>query len=136
MAVVAELIREENGTLSFGNYGLRQKGKVENFAFGGDVYKVKTFHEITKLERNGLFAYESVPGTTVTNYRTTAEGVDFVVEGLVTAQIIVMLEEDADYEVYLQDKQVDLLRTNIGGKLALNVELSKGTPVSVHIVKK
>lgn len=136
MAVVAELIKEENGALSFGNYALKQKGKVEDFAFSGDVYKVKTFYEITKLERNGLFAYESVPGTAVSDYRTTADGVDFVVEGPVTAQIIVMLEEDADYEVYLQGKQVDLLRTNIGGKLALNVELSEGTPISVHISKK
>ena len=29
----------------------------------GDLYKVKTFKEITKLERNGMFVYESVPGT-------------------------------------------------------------------------
>ena len=29
------------------------------------MYKVKTFREITKLERNDLFVYESVPGTAV-----------------------------------------------------------------------
>ena len=29
------------------------------------MYKVKTFKEITKLERNGMFVYESVPGTAV-----------------------------------------------------------------------
>ena len=62
MAVVEELIRmENNDTLSFGNYKLDSKSKIDNFAFGGDLYKVKTFKEITKLERNGMFVYESVP---------------------------------------------------------------------------
>ena len=46
-----------------------------------------------------------------------------------------MLEDEADYEVYLDNKQVDLLRTNLGGKLALNIELESGKPVAVKIVK-
>ena len=66
MAVVEELIRTENNeTLSFGNYKLAAKSKLDNYEFGGDLYKVKTFKEITKLERNGMFVYESVPGTAV-----------------------------------------------------------------------
>ena len=66
MAVVKELIRtEENGGISFGNYELPTKSKVSDFPYQGDVYKVKTFKEITKLERNGMFVYESVPGTAV-----------------------------------------------------------------------
>ena len=66
MPVIEELIRTgENGTISFGNYKLEKKTKVEDYDFHGDLYKVKTFYEITKLERNGIFVYESVPGTTV-----------------------------------------------------------------------
>ena len=66
MAVVEEIIRvEADGTLSFGDYTLNQKTKKEGFEFQGDQYKVKTFAEITKLERNGMFVYESVPGTSV-----------------------------------------------------------------------
>ena len=50
MAVVKELIRtEENGGISFGNYELPAKSKVSDFPYQGDVYKVKTFKEITKL---------------------------------------------------------------------------------------
>ena len=64
MPVVEELIRtEQDGTISFGNYTLGQKAKKSDFEYQGDVYKVKTFYEITKLERNDLFVYESVPGT-------------------------------------------------------------------------
>ena len=58
MAVISELIRtEENGKLSFGDYTLAAKAKLDNFEKDGDIYKVKTFKEITKLERNGLFVH-------------------------------------------------------------------------------
>ena len=60
MPVVSELIRiEDDGTISFGNYMLAAKSKLQDFEFQGDLYKVKTFGEITKLERNGMFVYES-----------------------------------------------------------------------------
>ena len=50
MAVVKELIRtEENGTISFGDYEKNQKSKVSDYPHQGDMYKVKTFKEITKL---------------------------------------------------------------------------------------
>ena len=56
MAVVKELIRtEENGAISFGDYELAQKSKLSDYQHQGDMYKVKTFKEITKLERNGMF---------------------------------------------------------------------------------
>ena len=56
MPVVNELIRsEEDGTISFGNYKLDVKSKLPDFEHCGDTYKVKTFYEITKLEKNGSF---------------------------------------------------------------------------------
>ena len=75
MAGIKELIRtEEDNTLSFGNYDLPTKGKVSDYVFDGDVYKVKTFHDITRLEKNETFAYESTPGTVVTDYKETEIG--------------------------------------------------------------
>jgi hypothetical protein len=69
MSVVKELLRtEEDDTLSFGNYELDQKSKLADYEYKGDLYKVKTFKEITKLERNGTFVYESVPGTAVNHF--------------------------------------------------------------------
>ena len=49
MTVVEELIRvdNENG-LSFGDYTLNAKKKVSDFEFHGDMYKVKTYRDITK----------------------------------------------------------------------------------------
>ena len=40
MAVISELIRtEENGKLSFGDYTLAAKAKLDNFEKDGDIYK-------------------------------------------------------------------------------------------------
>ena len=81
MAVISELIRtEENGKLSFGDYTLAAKAKLDNFEKDGDIYKVKTFKEITQLERKGLFVYESVPGSAVMDFEETADTVTFTVE--------------------------------------------------------
>ena len=55
MAGIKELIRtEEDNTLSFGNYDLPTKGKVSDYVFDGDVYKVKTFHDILNVEKNSF----------------------------------------------------------------------------------
>ena len=100
MAAVAELIRTEaDGKISFGNHLLQEKRKKEGFEAGGDEYKVKTFKEITKLERNGMFVYESVPGTSVEHFAESENGVSFTVEGTEDAQITLGLEEDTEYDV-------------------------------------
>ena len=76
MTAVKELLRaNEDGTISFGDYTLSSKTKKEGFEFEGDIYKVKTFSEITKLEKNGMFVYESVPGTAVEQFRAEESGV-------------------------------------------------------------
>ena len=63
MSVINELIRTEaNGTFRLENYSLAAKIQVEDLSTKVIFIKVKTFKEITKLERkNGMFVYESVP---------------------------------------------------------------------------
>lgn len=136
MAVIEELIRTDNNeALSFGNYKLNTKSKADNFEFGGDLYKVKTFKEITKLERNGMFVYESVPGTAVNNLMVTDSGVTFEVEGPEDAQITLELEEQMEYKVLVDNVDAGQMKTNLGGKLSLSVELSEEKPVAVRIEK-
>ncbi len=136
MAVVEELIRTEaNGGISFGNYELDQKQKVSDFEYEGDLYKVKTFKEITKLERNGLFVYESVPGTAVTGLKLLHGGMVFQLEGNQDAQITLEMEEDTEYKVVIDDVSVGSIKTNLGGKLSFSVELEKADKVSVKIEK-
>lgn len=135
MSTVSELIRSEaDGSLSFGDYTLGAKAKLDNFDHAGAVYKVKTFNEITKLEKNGMFAYESVPGTAVTNFGATASEIRFEVEGPEDAEITLGLEEGTAYEVSIGGSAVGTMTTNLGGKLTISVELN-GAPVAVEIKK-
>ena len=137
MPVINELIRsEKDGTLSFGNYKLDTKSKLSDFEHCGDSYKVKTFKEITKLERNGLFVYESVPGTTVTDLKVLhGGGMIFDVEGNQNAQITLEMEEDTEYKVVIDNVSVGSIKTNLGGKLSFSVELEKADKVAVKIEK-
>lgn len=134
MAVMEELIRsEEDGTLSFGNYALEEKSKVNDFEHTGDVYKVKTFREITKLERNGMFVYESVPGTAVEHFVCTEDEVQFQVEAAEDVQITLGMADDTEYKVYVDDIQVGKMKTGLGGKLTLSLEMEAGKAVSVSV---
>lgn len=124
MAVVEELIRiEGEDKLSFGNYTLSSKTKVSDFEFNGDVYKVKSFKDITKLEKNELFVYESVPGTSVFDFAETEAKTEFLVEGFEDTQITLELEAEQEYEVFVDDVNIGHMTTNLGGKLVLSVEL-------------
>ena len=136
MAVVEELPRSESdGTISFGNHKLTQKAKLEDFRHEGDLLKVKTYNEITKLEKNGLFLYESVPGTSVLNFVEREDGVAFIVEGDEDAQITVGLADDKAYEVFVDGESRGAIKTGLGGKLSLSVELEAVGEVPVKIVQ-
>ena len=136
MAVVEELLRSEaDGAISFGNYKLAKKAKVEDYQHGGDLLKVKTCSEITKLEKNGMFLYESVPGTSVLGFAETETGVAFTVEGDEDAQITGGLADGKAYEVFVDGESIGAIKTKFGGKLSLGVELEAADDVFVKIVQ-
>ncbi len=136
MAVVEELLRSEtDGTISFGNHLLENKAKAEDFEHCGDLYKVKTFKTMTKLERNGMFVYESVPGTSVLHFSELADGVSFTVGGNEDAQITLGMEEDTEYEVFIDGTSIGKMKTNLGGKLNISVELGGSGEVKVKVTK-
>lgn len=136
MAVIKELIRKDaNGTLSFGNYLLNEKTKLSDFEFEGDLYKVKTFKEITKLEKNGMFVYESVEGTAVTDFKVSEASVSFKVEGINDAQITLGLEPEVTYDVKIDGKDYGVMSTNLSGKLVISVELDEGQVRTIEAVK-
>ena len=137
MAAVKELLRAENdGTLSFGDYTLGSKTKLDGFEFQGDIYKVKTFSEITKLEKNEMFVYESVPGTAVTNFNASEQVVTFSVSAMRDVQFTLELEADTEYVVYLDDVNVGDMKTNLSGKLSVSAELEPERSMEVKIIKK
>lgn len=136
MATVKELLRAENdGTLSFGDYTLSSKTKLDNYEFEGDIYKVKTFAEITKLEKNGMFVYESVPGSAVENFKETDSEVVFKVSAPEDVQFTLELEPESEYEVFIGGESAGRMATNLSGKLSVSVELTADECTEVKVVK-
>ena len=136
MAALKELLRAENdGTLSFGDYTLTAKTKKDNYEFEGDIYKVKTFSEITKLEKNGMFVYESVPGSAVEKFKETENEITFSVSAQGDVQFTLELEPESEYEVFIDGVSAGKMSTNLSGKLSVSVELSADQNVPVKVVK-
>ncbi len=108
---------------------------MEDFECNGDLYKVKTYKKMTKLERNGKFVYESVPGTSVSHFSMSEEKIEFSVEGTEDAQITLELEDETEYEVLVAGHSAGKMKTNLGGKLSVSVELEKEGEVQVAIIK-
>ena len=136
MAILYALIREESdGSISFGDYSLAAKSKKDDFKHEGDLYKVKTFKEITKLERNGAFVYESVPGTAVNSLKLSENGVSFLVEGFEDAQVTLELEPETEYDIKVDGNDAGTMKTNLSGKLSLSVEIDEGKLIPVEVTR-
>ena len=59
--------------------------------------------------------------------------VSFCVEGSEDAQITLELEAEKEYKVFINHVNVGKMKTNLGGKLPLSVELSKDECVEVKV---
>ena len=100
------------------------------------MYKVKTYKDITKLESNDIFVYESVPGTAVSNFNKEEGKVSFLATGKEGAQITLGLEPETEYEVIVDGEIVGTMSTNLGGKLSLSVEVGEEKEVAISVCKK
>ena len=83
-----------------------------------------------------MFVYESVPGTSVENFKASEDIVSFKVSGTKDAQFTLELEADSEYIVYMDDVNVGDMRTNLSGKLSVSAELEPDKSVEVKVVKK
>ena len=136
MANVKELLRtEENGTISFGDYSLDTKTKLSDFKFEDNTYKVKTFKEITRLEKNGGVVYESVPGSAVHDYKETERQIAFVVEAVDDIHITLEVEPEKEYKVFVDDTNIGKMKSTLGGNIDFSIELNEGETAKVQVVK-
>lgn len=121
------IVASDNNAISFGNHEVEEKQKQEGFELAGEVYKVKTHNQITRLEKNGRLLFESVPGTTVKELMLNSETMSFGVFGSAEdAQITVELEADQDYKVFINQLQVGKVTANLAGKISFSVDFATG----------
>ena len=126
MAIIEKLIRiETDGTISFGNYELSQKEKVVDFEVGGNLYKVKSFNDITKLTKDGALVYESLPGTAVHGFNATDKSVTFEVWGKAESQVTMELSPSTEYHLFIDEVKIGKIKSSLAGKVSFSVDCSR-----------
>lgn len=128
------LFAVDNHRLNFGDYEAKDKQKAE-LEHDGDLYKLKSYKEITRLTRNDILIYESVPGTRVSNFYITDDAISFDVIGQAGASIILGVEDKTNFALSIDDIAYDSTSYIAPGKLNINVDFADGKAVHV-IVKK
>jgi hypothetical protein len=134
--VISEGIRVNgNGTLSFGDYSVKQKKKIDNFEFKGDVYKIKTHDEVTRLEKNGSLFVESVPGASLHDFMARSDKISFRAEAKGDVFVTLELEPETSYSVKVDDMLLGEMKSSPTGKFVFSVTLS-ADGACVEIEKK
>jgi len=125
MAVIGEIIIISNGKLSFGDYSSNEKQKVSDFELNGNLYNVKTYRLLTRLEKNNGLLMEIVPGGTVHDLEVLEDSAQFWIEGYDNSQITMELEGSTDYKIYVDNVQVGLSTSSKSGKISFSLELGE-----------
>ncbi|OOB80217.1 MAG: hypothetical protein BEN19_06110 [Epulopiscium sp. Nuni2H_MBin003] len=136
MPVIEEIIRKnDDNSLSFGNYKLDKKTKVLDFLVDDSKYKAKSFREVTKLKKDGKLVYESIPGTVIHNFITNEHKTTFNIEGYANTQITLELTPKQTYEFKVDDEVVALIKATPTGKINLTIEATDD-PKFIELNKK
>ena len=126
MSIIKEgIILNEDKTLSFGNYEVTEKIKVKDFNVDGNIYKIRTHNEVTRLSKNGNLLLETVPCATIHNLRRKEKEATFLAEGLGDTLITIELEPNTNYSLFINDVNIDKIKTNLSGKINFSTTLSK-----------
>ncbi len=126
MSIIQEgIILNEDKTLSFGNYEVTEKIKVKDFNVDGNIYKIRTHNEVTRLSKNGNLLLETVPGATIHNLNIKEKETTFLAEGLSDTLITIELEPNTNYSLFINDVNIDKIKTSLSGKINFSTTLSK-----------
>ncbi|MFI3230729.1 MAG: endosialidase [bacterium] len=126
MAVINEgIILNDDKTISFGNYEVTEKLKVKDFEVDGDIYKVRTHNLVTRLSKNSQLLLETVPGATIHNLSVTEFKTCFELEGAGDISVTLELEPETNYSLYIDDVNLDKVKTNKSGKINFSTSVSK-----------
>ena len=126
MAIISEIIRiEKDNTLSFGNYEVIDKQKIDDFEFDGNNYQVRTHKEVTRITKNTTLLLETVPGTAIHNFKSDENATAFSAEGIGNTQFTLELEGETNYTVYVDDVNLGTFKTSVVGKISFSAELNR-----------
>lgn len=131
MVIKNGIITDESGALSFGDYSVTDKQKHE-FTYRGDIYKLKTHNEITRLEKNSQLFLETVPGAAILGLTQRGAGLSFTADAPGDTAFTVELLPETDYCVRAGGHDIGCYKSGTTGKLMFSLDLHSGAvPVEI-----
>ena len=77
---------------------------------------------------------ETVPGATVHNLLVQEKQTTFSIEGFEPTLVTLELEPETNYSIYINDVNIDKVKTGLSGKINFSMELN-ANPQSVKLEK-
>jgi hypothetical protein len=117
------IIIDEDKFLSFGNYNLKEKHKITDFDFFGEKLELKTYQKNTRLKKNGMIFFESIPGSAVHKMNINNSPIQFYITGLKTTDITISLQPDTMYRIYADNSDLGETKSTMSGKITFSLDL-------------
>ena len=127
-------ITVEAGGLTFGDYTAKDKIKVNDFEYMGNIYSLRSHNQVTRLEKNSEMLIETVPGAAISNFMLDEASCSFDIAGTANVQITLSLAPEASYHLRVTGEVSEEITANRSGKLSFSAELSE-EPKKVIIEK-
>jgi len=119
---------ENESTLSFGNYIVKEKIKVNDFEFKGNIYSLRSHNKVTRLEKNGELLLEAVPGAFIQNFYLDENLCSFNIEAPSSVQLTLGLLPAVNYNKIIKEDGTKIkVETSATGKLSFSVSLNDNT---------
>jgi len=121
------IVVEAEGGLTFGDYKAKEKIKVNDFEYMGNIYSLRSHDLVTRLEKNSEMLIETVPGATVYNFALDEKTCYLEIESGANVQATLSLQPEAAYHLrVISDTGGEVseeIAANRSGKLSFSVEL-------------
>ena len=119
-----DIIVEADGGLSFGDYTAKDKIKVNDFEYMGNIYSLRSHNQVTRLEKNSEMLIETVPGAAISNFIQDDTTCSFNISGASNVQVTLGLVPEATYHLRVAGEVSQEIVANRSGKLSFGAELS------------
>jgi len=119
-----EIIVETSGGLTFGDYTAKEKIKINDFEYMGNIYSLRSHDLVTRLEKNSEMLVETVPGATIYNFVSNEVGCSFDIAASANVQVTLGLAPEATYHLRVTGEVSEEIVSNRSGKLSFGAELS------------
>ena len=126
-----EILAKEDGSLSFGNFMVSDKIKINDFEHIGNIYNLRSHDKVTRLEKNGELLLETVPGAHIENLLLDENNCSFCITSAGNLQLTIGLLPNETYKLAIDGADRGDISTNASGKASFSIDAQNPKKVAI-----